>query len=206
MNAQLVSTEELNSIKTRLFGNQNWKSIANNINSHSILDANNSISYTKVIETPGITKEQLFDTMKEWATEKFYNPDGGIQLVEKDKCLMTIKASQRDVIKSYIYGGDEYTISLYLIIKIQTKDGRAKVTVTIPSYNVHRHDYSSNIDKEELWPVSICYPFVPSVLDSHSQTSAKALVMSHVCATKYIEIIEEAMHNYKTTPIEENNW
>jgi len=206
MNAQLATAEELIAIKTRLFGNKNWKKIAYSISENRILDENRAISYAKIVETPGRTKEELYNTMRQWTISMFSNPDCDIRVMDLENHSIIAKGSIRNVAESNVLWGDGFLVSLNPIVKLETKDGRTRITITIPTYNVHRHIYSTNSDRDELWNVSSCYPFVPMELDSHSLTSAKALVMSHVCATRYIEIIESAILNYKPIRKENDNW
>ena len=206
MNAQLATADELMTIKTRLFGNKNWKKIAYSISTNGVLDENRAISYTKIIVTPGRTKEELYNTMRQWIISMFSNPDCDIRVMDLENHRIIAKGSVRNVAESDVLWGDGFLVSLNPIVKLETKDGRTRINITIPAYNVHRHIYSTNSDRDELWNVSSCYPFIPMELDSHSLTSSKALVMSHVCATRYIEIIESAILNYKPKREERDNW
>lgn len=205
-NAQLVTADQLIATKNRLFGIKNWKNIANSISTNKVLNERKEICYTKVVEAPGRTKEELFNSMKQWMTLKFSGSDCSIQIMDKETATIIAKGSVRNVAESNVLWGDGYQVSLKPIIKIETKDGRARISITIPTYDIHRHIYSTNSDKDELWNVSTCYPFVPIELDSHSLTSSKALVMSHVCATTYIDIIESAILHYKPIITQEENW
>ena len=194
-----------------MFGNKKWKSIAEELKSYITLE-NNTIKYVKVIELPNKTKEELFERIKNWANYNFNTPEFIVRSIDNGNYSVTVQGYVNKVAE---HSGmlNSYEVSLKPMVTIQVKEGKIRVTFNLPQYNVHKQEYGGPFCGDsflnEIWNIGMCYPFIPSMYDVHPVASAKALVMTHVCATMYMEEIEQDLKykQYNTSENDgSNNW
>ena len=197
--------------KTQMFGNKKWKKIAEELKPYITLE-NNIIKYIKVIEIPNKTKEELFEKVKNWANYNFNTPEFIVRSIDNDNYSVTVQGYVNKVAE---HSGmlNSYEVSLKPMVTIQVKEGKIRVTFNLPQYNVHKQEYGGPFCGDsflnEIWNIGMCYPFIPSMYDGHPAASAKALVMTHVCATMYMEEIEHDLkyNQYNSSGNNgNNNW
>ena len=205
---QIVSADGLKAKKTQMFGLKSWKSIAKDVVTHISLDERKAINYVKVIELPNNTNEQLFEKVKQWANSNFNTSECMVRSIDSSNYAVIVQGYVNNAVE-HIGGSNIYYINLRPIVKIQVKDEKARVTFTMPAYYVHKEEKSGsffrpNSHSEEIWDIDKCYPF-DRYNDLHEITSAKALVMTHLCATSYMEIIEDVLRS-RLLPNNNDNW
>ena len=97
-------------------------------------------------------------------------------------------------------------------IATDIKDGKVRITYTIPFYNVDKKIGGGFLGgmggsrptlTEENWLIDQCFPFTEK--DSHKKTSAKAIVMAHAYSNVIMDKIEEAI-KHGVTGNENDNW
>lgn len=200
VNAQIMRAEELEKYAKRRYGAK-WTDAAKNLAGQLQLDKNNALTYTQVIEAPNKTKTQLYVILNYWYTNTFGGGNSVIQLNDKDAGVIIAK-SNVDAIASHTGGLNSYTIHLTSIIKTDIKDGKVRVTYTVPYYDVDvmygvgilgAQEGTIAPIVQEKWLLENCYPFAKR--DSHKKTSAKALIMAHAYSNVIIDKIEEAVKN-----------
>lgn len=205
---QIVDADGLNARKTQMFGSKSWKSIATEIATHLSLDDRKAINYVKVIDLPNNTESQLFEKAKRWANNTFNTSECMVRSIDDSNHSIIVQGYVNNAVE-HIGGSNIYYINLRPIVRIQVKNEKARVTFTMPAYNVHKEEKSGslfrpNSHSEEIWDISKCYPF-DRYSDLHEITSAKALVMTHLCATRYMEIIEGVLRS-QLLPNDNNDW
>ena len=108
-------------------------------------------------------------------------------------------------------------MSITPLLRIDIKDGKARVTYTVQNYDVmaditggwlsmpdkddktygdskRKKDDKTNANLyDEQWEISKHYPFVAK--DPQKRTCAKALVMTHAYSNAIIDKVEEAIKN-----------
>lgn len=200
MNAQIMRAEELENYAKEKYGD-NWREAAANLASELSLDKNNALTYTQVIEAQGKTKEQLYVLINYWYTSTFNSGKAVIQLNDKDAGVI-IGKGYIDDIASHVGGSNSYKINLTPIIKTDIKEGKIRVTYTVPFYEVEKlagggilgaMGGNRGVKIDENWVLDKCYPFAEK--DSHKKTSSKALVMAHAYSNVIMDKIEEAVKN-----------
>lgn len=223
---QLVTVDKLKAMKIQQYGQQNWKNTAKSIASSLKMGTGDkyaklvgdrvdnqyydgSIHYISIVEDLSMDKSQLFQKFKLWATNNFNRSDSNIKLLDENAGSIIIQEAVKNIIDN-VGGMYNFTISIYPIIKIDLKDGRCRITFTLSSYKILRESksgglFTSNSHNEEDWNISSCFPFTSSY-DDHEKSSAKALVMSHLCAKEYLRIIEEIARNNTNLNSLEDNW
>lgn len=208
VHGQIVDADELQTRKTQMFGSKSWKSIATDIVAHLQLDERMAINYVKVINLPDNTKEQLFEKVKQWANNNFNTSECMVRSIDNNSHSIIVQGYVNNAVE-HIGGSNIYYINLKPIMNIQVKDEKVRITYTMSAYNVHKEEKSGsffrpNSHSEEIWNISKCYPF-DRYTDLHEITSAKALVMTHICATIYMEAIEDALRR-KLPQNNQDNW
>ena len=199
IDAQILRAEELEKYAAEKYGDS-WVKAAKNLSSQLSLDKNNAITYVQVINAPDKTKDELYVLLNYWFTASFNDADAVIKL--NDKELGTIIAQGYVAnIAGHIGGINAYKVSIRPVIKCDIKDGKVRVTYTLPFYTVKMLAGGgwmggagmAGSRSEENWTLDECYPFVDK--DSHKKTSSKALVMAHAYSNVVMDKIEECIMN-----------
>lgn len=198
IHAQTVSPEMLAAKKTVWFGSKSYKSIAKEIQPTIYIDDNGAISYAKILEFSGKTKDQLFSIANSWANKNFNMGESMIRSVDGNTGTIVVQGYISNAVE-HIGGENVYHINLKPVIKVQVKEEKARIIFTMPAYNVHKEEKSGSLFRpnshyDEIWNIKNCYPFNRST-DLHEITSAKALVMTHICAKLYIDFLENVLTN-----------
>lgn len=136
VNAQILRAEELEKYAKEKYG-EKWVDAATNLGSQLTLDKNNGITYVQVIEAPGKTQAELYVLLNYWFTATFNDANSVIKL--NDKELGTIIAhGYVSNIAGHLGGTNAYDVSINPVIKCDIKDGKVRVTYSVPFYNVIR--------------------------------------------------------------------
>lgn len=196
--AQLMRAEELEKYAKEKYGDK-WNEAAQNIKSQVTLDKNNALTYTQVIQAPGKTAAQLYVILNYWYTTTFNDANSVIKLNDKDLgCI--IGQGYVEGIAGHAGGMNSYVVSIRPVIKTDIKEGKVRVTYTVPAYSVVKMigggimgNKTASTLSDETWPIDQCFPFATK--DSHKKTSSKALVMAHAYSNVIMDKIEEAVKN-----------
>lgn len=212
LNAQILRADELEKYAKEKYG-EKWLEAAANLRSHLTLDKNNAITYVQVIEAPGKSKEQLYVLLNYWFTSTFNDANSVIKLNDKELGTIIARGCVADIAQ-HIGGANAYNVSIRPIIKCDIKEGKVRITYSVPCYDVLRlvgggwvvamtADGTSPTYSDEKWTLDSCFPFAKK--DSHKKTSCKALVMAHAYSNVVIDKIEECVKN-GFIGNEEDNW
>ena len=209
-NAQIMRAEELESYAKEKYG-EKWKEAAENLAQELVLDKNNSLTYTQIIDCGEQTKAQLYVALNYWFTATFNNADAVIQLNDKETGTIIAKGFVANI--AHHEGGTNiYNVHISPIIRVDIKDYKIRVTYTIQNYDVDviagGGVWGSVLGAapkkvREKWTLDKCYPF--AIKDSTKKTSSKALVMTHAYSNVIMDKIEEAAKN-GLTGIENEDW
>lgn len=210
--AQILRAEELEEYAKEKYG-EKWTEAAENLASELSLDKNNALTYVQVVEAPGRTKEQLYITLNYWYTNSFVSGKATIELNDKESGVIIGKGFIEGI-AAHVGGMNQYKVNLRPIIKTDIKDGKIRITYTVPYYDVDKlagggimsaFGDGSTPPKlvEEKWVLDECFPFAQK--DKHKKTSSKALVMAHAYSNVIMDKIEEAVKNGMVGN-EDDNW
>lgn len=97
-------------------------------------------SKSKVINVDGKTKNELYIRANTWMVEAFTNAESVIQFSDKENGIVTGKYIMTTIITS-----TTTSHGVYSIIKIQVKDGAAKITITPESYQNNANIFAGGI-------------------------------------------------------------
>lgn len=198
--AQLLRTEELEKYAKEKYG-EKWVDAAATLGNNIQLDKNNAITYVQVVEAAGKSKEDLYILLNYWFTASFNDANSVIKLNDKESGVIIAEGCISDI-ADHRGGMNGYDVSINPVIKCDIKDGKIRVTYTVPYYVIIRHDGggwigalagAEAVDRKEKWTLDKCYPFVEK--DKHKKASSKALVMAHAYSNVVMDKIEECVKN-----------
>ena len=210
IDAQILRTDELEDYAKEKYG-EKWVDAAENLGQQLQLDKNNGISYVQIIPAEGKTKDELYVLLNYWFTATFNDANSVIKLNDKELGTIIAQGYVADIAQ-HAGGTNSYNVNIRPVIKCDIKDGRVRVTYTIPFYSVNVAVGGGWIGalggtiptrSDENWTLDTCFPFVKK--DSHKKTSSKALVMAHAYSNVVMDKIEECIKN-GLTGNEDDNW
>lgn len=211
-NAQIMRAEELEKYAVEKFGSK-WTEAAENLGKEIVLDKNNSLTYSQVIDCGKQTKEQLYVALNYWFTATFNDANSVIQLNDKESGVIIGKGVIAGI-ASHAGGMNSYVVSIQPIIRTDIRDGRIRVTYTIQSYDVDKYvgggvmgaiGGTQSTRSIEKWAIEKCFPFQEKDGYKAKKSSSKALVMAHAYSNVVIDKIEDAVQN-GLVGIENDDW
>jgi hypothetical protein len=211
-NAQILRTDELEKYAKEKYGDK-WVDAATNLGKTITLDKNSAITYVQVIDANGKTKDQLYVLLNYWFTSTFNDANSVIKLNDKELGTIIAQGYVGDIAQ-HAGGTSAYDVSIRPVIKCDIKEGKVRVTYTIPFYSVVRMigggwlgaiagSTTPPTRSEENWTLDKCFPFAEK--DAHKKTSCKALIMAHAYSNVVMDKIEECIKN-GLTGNENDNW
>ncbi|MDD6357856.1 MAG: DUF4468 domain-containing protein [Bacteroidales bacterium] len=202
LEAQIIRSDELEEYAKKKYGD-NWLDAASNIGSKVELDKNNAITFVQVIDCGNQTKNQLYVILNYWFTSTFNQGDGNaIQLNDKEAGVIIARGFINDIAGHLGGGLNAYNVSIQPVIKVDIRDGKVRVTYTVPYYVVEIMNgggltgvlLGTSVDsRKENWLLDQTYPF--NEKDKHKKVSAKSLVMTNAFSNVVLDKIEEAVKN-----------
>lgn len=208
-NAQILRAEELEKYAKEKYG-EKWVDAATNLASELTLDKNNALTYVQVIPVEGKTKEQLYVMLNYWFTSTFNDANSVIKLNDKELGTIIAQGYVADIAK-HRGGTSLYNVGIHPVIKCDIKDGKVRVTYSVPYYDAEVLVGAGWVvggatrprSVEEKWVLDKCFPFAEK--DKHKKTSCKALVMAHAYSNVIMDKIEEALKG-GIVGNEDDNW
>ena len=197
-----------------------WLDAAKNLAGQLTLDKNQSLTYQQVIECGDKTKDQIYVQLNYWATSTFKDKQA-ITLNDKEAgCI--IVSSTIDAIADHTGTINRYVVNITPVIRIDIKNGRIRVTYTVPTYDILKAedagwlggliDDTKNTNKNQNYHSDgkrlkddktdrrlyderweIAHRYPFVEKDPQKRTSAKALVMTHAYSNVVMDKIEEAV-------------
>lgn len=163
------------------------------------LDRNNSITRVTVIDSIPKSKEQIYVAVNDWFARSFNDGKSVIQLNDKDAGCIIGKGyiSNMGSTLSFASNAD---ISAYVIIRVDMKDGKMRVTTSIQKYEIEKGNgvlgalaggpAAYQKVHQEFIP-SECFPFTKK----NKKEGAKAFVKSHLYSLVVINKLQDAVLN-----------
>lgn len=231
MQAQVMKPADLEKYAKEKYGDK-WLDAALNLSKGLTFDKNESLTYQQVVQVPGKTKDQIYLMLNYWVTATFKDKQA-ITLNDKEMGCIII-SSPLDGIADHSGTVNRYIVSITPVIKIDIKDGRARVTYTVQNYDVlkaedagwlgglfdnsdnrkNNQNYSGdgkrlkgdNTDRRLYDEQWEIIKHYPFVeKDAQKRTCAKALVMTHAYSNAILDKVEEAL-KHGLTGTEDDDW
>lgn len=169
------------------------------------LDKNNAITRVQIIDSIPKTKEQIYIDVNNWFIHSFQSGKSVIQLNDKDMGVIIGKGYVSNMGSTLSFASSA-NISAWVIIRVDIKDTKVKITTTIQSYEMDKGTgvlgalagvYQTY--HYEYIPTE-CFPFTKK----NKSEGAKAFVKSHVYSLIIINKLKEAILNGLTGT--EDDW
>ena len=231
MQAQVMKPADLEKYAKEKYGDK-WLDAALNLSKGLTFDKNESLTYQQIVQVPGKTKDQIYLMLNYWVTATFKDKQA-ITLNDKEMGCIII-SSPLDGIADHSGTVNSYIVSITPVIKIDIKDGRARVTYTVQNYDVlkaedagwlgglfdnsdnrkNNQNYSGdgkrlkgdNTDRRLYDEQWEIIKHYPFVeKDAQKRTCAKALVMTHAYSNAILDKVEEAL-KHGLTGTEDDDW
>ena len=113
------------------------------------IDDNRDVYVQKVIQLDSnLTKEQLYYMVKEYITTAYNNANAVTQIDSKEQGLIVCKGLYTDIYCTEIAIGSAGRYTATHIMKIDIKDGRIRVTITVTNINEYYSDSGRSTDRK----------------------------------------------------------
>lgn len=168
------------------------------------VDDNKNVTITKVIEIDGLTKDEGYLRALSYFTYNYGNRESVIQIQDKEKGLIIGKGVYKKV---HVGVGLSVTeIDLWHIIRVDIKDNKARVFITLTEYNAKTTSTmgGSTPPSYATTKVSDSFPINPKGWQSTVYT--KALYKSTKMAYESIDAIEKSLKEGNTNSAENARW
>lgn len=200
-NAQIITDADFDKIDMLQFdtdgnGKVKDKEAALAIKELYKLDKNNAITRVLVVDSIPKTKDQIYIDVNNWFVHSFQSGKSVIQLNDKDAGVIIAKGHVANM-GSTLSFASHADISAWVIIRVDIKDAKMRITTTVQSYEMQKGmgvlgalAGSYQTYNQELIPTD-CFPFA----DKNKKEGAKAFVKSHLYSIILIEKLKEAVLN-----------
>ena len=166
-------------------------------------DDNQNISYVKVVELPELTKDVIYTRVKSFLAYNYNDANSVIQEEDKEAGLVIAKGLFR-----LTSGIEKFldNIHTWHIIRVDIKEGRARLILTLTEYKVEYYDSTSRaLMNQSTTRIFDQYPNNP---DGRKKTVfAEALYKSHNRANETLTALEKAIREGNTLKgVENSDW
>lgn len=163
------------------------------------LDKNNSITRVIIVDSIPKNKEQIYIAVNDWFARSFNDGKSVIQLNDKDAGVIIGKGHISNMGSTLSFASNA-DISADVIVRVDMKDGRMRITTSIQKYEMEKGTgvlgalaggpAAYQKVHQEFIP-SECFPFTKK----QKKEGAKAFVKSHIYSVIVINKLKEAVLN-----------
>lgn len=184
--------------------NEDTKSLLASIQNQWSLDDNNNVTYQKVIEIPGLSKDEIYHRGESYFIYNYGSGKSVIQSQDKETGILIAKGLYTNVFHAKEAFVVRY-VDTWHIVKIEAKDGKARVTLTLNEYDIKTTDGKGTPTYYNGIKIFTEYPINPDGKTKNSM--GKAFYYSHMKAVESMGSIEKALKEGNTAKEgENNNW
>lgn len=166
------------------------------------LDDSGNVTFMKIIETPDISKNEIFFRAANYFTYNYNNGSSVIQTKDKDQGIIIGKGIYKNIHKG-ISLLQNY-VSTWHVIRIDVQDGRSRIIISLTDYEKIVMDEGAFVS-ENSSAVSENYPI--NKKGAQKTVMSKAFYKSYQAVQNSFASIEKAIKNGNTsTNIEDQKW
>jgi len=166
------------------------------------VDDHGNITYSEVIEVGEISAEDLFTRAHTFFVYNYNSATSVIQQSDKDKNLIIGKGLWSD-----FYTNSAYKISAKHILRVDTKNGKARITVTVQSVD-HVSKNSKGVLTQGSYNPADGYPFatIPKVKRIHNQNTCIAIALKSECENLIDRLENDLINGSTSKSLENEGW
>ncbi len=148
---------------------------AEGLKSRFELDKNDQLSYSTIIECQNQTKDNLYESVNEWFTNAFADKNSSIKTNDKETGTLLVNVNLKNIVSF-----PHQIVSVNMIVKVNIKDGKVRLTSTIKDYV---------INSSTSWTPKKIYPFY----DEPDALRKKVGSSAYVASCVFTEIVEKQL-------------
>lgn len=166
------------------------------------LDDSNNVTFVKILETPNVSKNEIFNRVSNYFAYKYTDGNSVIQTRDKDQGLVIGKGIYKN-----IHIGESIVqtyVSAWHIIRVDIQEGRARIIISLTAYDKIVMDGNALVS-ESTSTVSENYPINSE--GGQKTVMSKAFYKSYQAVQNSFLAIEKAIKEGNTsTNIESEKW
>jgi len=179
------------------------KSMLSEIEGQWKLDENGNITYQRIVEVADMKKDEIYNRVMSYFVYNYASGKSVIQTQDKDAGLIVVKG-----IYFKAYSGpvlfSMFTCSTWHVIRIDVKDGKARITLSLTEYDQKIGGGNTPASYSTI-NISSVYPILDRSVYKNSY--GKTFYASHKRALATLDIIEKSIKEGNISKeIGENNW
>ncbi len=184
--------------------NSEVKKMLQEIESQWSLDDNGNVTYQKIVEVPGMKKEDIYNRALNYFIYNYGSGKSVIQTQDKDKGEITGKGLYDEIFRYSNGFGFIYT-GTYHILRVNVKDGKARILLTLTEYSEYFNGGGSG--NPSTFKLIINKQFPVNKDGDSKNRMGKIFYLSHKKAMASLNAIEVAIKEGSTSKqIENNEW
>jgi hypothetical protein len=193
MSSVLVAFGQSKEVKTMLSGIEGqWK-----------LDEIGNITYQRIVEVADMKKEEIYSRALSYFVNNYASGKSVIQTQDKDGGLIVVKG-----IYSSAYSGpvlfSMFSCSTWHIIRVDVKDGKARITLSLTEYDQKIGGGNSPTSYSTI-NINSVYPIIDK--GAFKNSYGKTFYASHKRALATLEVIEKSIKEGNISKeIGKNDW
>jgi hypothetical protein len=157
------------------------------------LDNNENVTFTRVIEVPGVSKDDLYTRVLSYFTYNYNSGDDVVQIQDKEQGLIVGKGIYSEVhVGISLY---KTIVDVYHILRVDIKDGRLRAMISLTEYRNAVH-YNTGV-KVSNYLVSSRYP-ITEKRDAQKNVMGKAFYKSYLAAMESLDNLEKSVKEGNT--------
>lgn len=176
------------------------RSYADNVDEH------NNITLSRVIKIDEATAEDIFTRANTFFVYNYNSSNSVIQQSDKDRGLIIGKGLWSDIQVNSGFATTQ-SISAHHILRVDAKDGRARISVTVQSVDYTTTDSRGNIKSGTYNPADV-YPYiaVDKVRKAYNTNTCIALSIESRCQDLLNRLENDLKHGSTSKSLEDGDW
>ena len=167
------------------------------------IDDNGNITYVKIIEIPGLSKDEIYSRANNYFVYNYGSGKSVIQTEDKEKGTLVGKGLFPVYAKYMPLTNITCKINAWHILRIDAKDGRARIILTLTNYEVFYGARSENMQITSLYPFNEKARATKAVKNMYLQS----IINSNIAVLSALNRIEDSLKNGNTSGgIENEDW
>ena len=155
------------------------------------MDKKGKITYTKIVEIPGLTKDEIYNRALSYFVDNQMN-QLNVQTQNKELGSILVKGTYKEIHENMRRTTFSVIVDCLYSVKIDIKEGKARSSVTLVGFNI-----LDSINENRWYKVKVEDSFPVNPIADSKNITGKAFYKSHMAAQTTLNDIETALKNKK---------